>query len=51
MSLLRVNSISMRWLDSGDFIGIQDAESKRDCDAKEMSGEDWWASELKCTPV
>ena len=51
----RGNSISMgRWLEPRDLIGVQDEESNRLCDAREMSGEEKCASddrELKGTLV
>ena len=44
----RGNSISMgRWSEPRDLIGVQDEESKRFCDAREMSGEEKYASEDK----
>ena len=48
MLLSRGSSISMgRWSESRDLIGAQDEESKRLCDAREMSGEENSASEYK----
>ena len=44
----RGNSISMgRWSEPRDLIGVQNEESNRLCDAREMSGEDKCASEDK----
>ena len=47
-AVFRGNSISMgRWLEPRDLIGVQDEESNRLCDAREMSGEEKCASEDK----
>ena len=48
MLFSRGNSIIMgRWSEPRDFIGVRAEESKRLCDAREMSREDNCASEDK----
>ena len=48
MLLSRASSISMgRWSQPRDLIGFQDEENKRLCDAREVSGEEKFASKDK----
>ena len=48
MSFLRGNWISMgRWSEPRVLIGFQEEESKRVCDAREISGEEYCASVLR----
>ena len=47
MSLSSRNSISIgRWSEPSVWIRVQAAENKKDCDSRDVSAEDYCASEL-----